>query len=296
MTHRPLVVTGAEGFIGRHLLNGLRDYHGVVLAVDRVEGVAGNGRYHQSDLSDPSDLIPADVDVSAGFTLIHLAWDTHRGRSFAAQAEQARLFGGLLDYWTDKGLRAVIGMGSAEEYGVRGGLIHEYDLPMEPLSPYGAAKRLAGVMARSWALREKRDVVWLRPFIVYGPGQAGDMMLPYAVAQARKREAAKFTDGMQERDFVYVDDVVDAFCRVIDRRVAGVQVLNLGGGQPVRVRDVLIEVARSLDAESLFKLGARPRRPGEPDRQVADIQSARDLLGWSPKIDWREGVKRIVNG
>lgn len=294
----PLVITGACGFIGRHVLERLCELSVPILAVDRVElDVAScprNVRFHRSDFSDPSDLIPSDLDVSDGFTLLHLAWDMRRGSDFAPQQEQVRLLGSLLDYWSGRGLRHVVGLGSAEEYGARGGLLYEYDPPLLPLSPYGLAKRAAGEMVASWVVRERQRALWLRPFIVYGPGQRGSMMLPYAVAQAKARQPADFTDGLQERDFVYVDDVARAIVRSAEWGGAGFHVVNVATGRPTRVRDILLEVARLADAEALFRLGARSRRPGEPDRQVADIGVARDLLGWTPEVDWREGIAGTV--
>ena len=293
----PVVLTGASGFIGRHVLERLREVSVPILAVDRVESkrkLPEGVRFHRSDLSAPSDLVPPEFDVSAGFTLVHLAWDMRRGSEYAPHLEQARLFTALLDYWSDRGLARVVGMGSAEEYGTRSGLIHESDPPVTPLSSYGAGKHAAYIAASSWAARTKRDLVWLRPFIVYGPGQQGDMMLPYAVRQAKARQAADFTDGEQERDFVYVGDVIRAILAALGRGLTGVHAVNLGCGEPVKVREVLMEIARLLNAESLFRLGTRPRRPGEPERQVADIGAARDLLGWTPKIGWREGIAGMV--
>ncbi len=293
----PIVLTGSSGFIGRHVLEQLRDASVPVVAVDRVEPegkLPAGVRFHRSDLSDPSDLIPRDLDVSGSFVLVHLAWDMRRATSYALHLDQARLLAALLDYWAERGLSRVVGIGSAEEYGARSGLIHEYDPPMWPLSPYGAGKHAAYGTAISWALREKRDLTWLRPFLVYGPGQSGDMMLPYAVAKARAREPAEFTDGLQERDFVHVADVAEAVKAAVFRKSSGVHVLNLGAGIPVQVREVLMEVARLMETESVFHFGARPRRPGEPERQVADISSAHDLLGWTPKIGWREGVAGVV--
>ena len=292
-----LIITGACGFIGRHLLERLQDYPGPVLAVDRIEPKARfpeSIRFHRSDLMDPSQLIPSDLDISDGFVLIHLAWDMRRGRDYAAQMAQTHLLAALLDHWTERGLLRLVGMGTAEEYGRRSGLIHESDPPLLPLSPYGLSKRTAGLMAASWGLREGRSAIWLRPFIAYGAGQGGDMLLPYAVTKAKAREVAEFTDGLQERDFVHVNDVADAIRAAIDKPLAGVHTVNIGTGAPAKVRDVLAEVAKRADAEELFRFGARPRRAGEPERQVADISAARDLLGWTPKIGWREGIAAMV--
>jgi len=199
----------------------------------------------------------------------------------------------LLDCWKDKGLRKVIAMGSAAEYGVRSGLIHEYDPPMEPLSPYGWAKRSAWMLASSWSRRTSIPLIWLRPFIIYGPGQRGDMMLPYAMAKAKAGEQAEFTDGLQERDFVHVTDVARAIRLAVEASCPGPHAINLGTGCPVKVRDVILAIARQYNAEHLFHLGARPRRPGEPERQVADVSLARELLQWIPKVDWEDGVKTM---
>lgn len=296
-THKPIIVTGAAGFIGRRVLARLVGAGHSVIAVDRVdapdelpEGVP----YHQSPLETPEDLMPSDVDVTHGFVLVHLAWNMKRGTLFHQQTDSVNLLARLLDYWTDKGLITLVGMGSAEEYGARSGTIRETDPPVFPLSPYGWAKRSAHLLASSWAARQGRNLIWLRPFVVYGEGQGGDMLLPYAIRMAHARKRAEFTDGLQERDFVHVDDVAAAIVRAVTQAPEGIHEINLGYGQPVRVRDVLEEIARLTDSQSLFHLGARPRRPGEPEIQAADIAAARGLLNWTPTVSWREGVRRCV--
>ena len=119
------------------------------------------------------------------------------------------------------------------------------------------------------------------------------MLVPYAIRQALSRQPADFTDGEQLRDFVYVDDVVSAIVSGVERQLAGVNIVNLGGEEPVRIRDVLSEVARLYDAEDLWRFGARPRRQGEPEMQVADISRAKNLLDWRPTVSWREGLHRV---
>lgn len=288
-----IVVTGAEGFLGRAVVAALAADGHPVVAVDRVPhvGEALPGiTYYQADLAEAVTLLPRE---SGPFTLVHLAWDMRRHLGYSVQGEQIRQFAALLDHWTPRGLQRLVAMGSAEEYGSLEGLIDERARPVGALSPYGWAKRAAHDLTASWQGRTGVPVVWLRPFIIYGPGQKGDMMIPYAVAQACSRQPAQFSDGLQQRDFIYISDVVEGIRRAVVAESSGMAVCNLGRGEPVVVAEVLKTIAAFFQAESTFALGARPRRPGEPMRQVADIRQARDLLGWTPQVRWMDGIRKV---
>ncbi len=292
-----IVVTGAQGFLGRHLVRRLAAEGRHVLAVDRRPAALAQSipgvQYHVSDLVDPATLIPPECEPVGPFVLVHLAWDLRqRETSYRVQSEQVSALAGLLDAWRDRGLTYVIAPGSAQEFGARGGVMDEEALPLEPLSPYGWAKRATFEMAGSWSRQCGIGLLWLRPFIIYGPGQAGSMLVPYAIRQAQEGQRAEFSDGLQVRDFVYVDDVVDAIARGLERPVAGPVALNLGSRDPVRARDLLQAIADHFRAGDRFVFGARPRRSAEPDEQIADCSRAEQVLGWRPAIGWREGIRR----
>ncbi len=291
------IVTGAQGFLGRRLVARLAAKGGGILAVDRqarigppLPGVV----YHLSDLAQADTLIPPVCEPVTTFDLIHLAWDLrNRETSYRTQSEDVTRLAGLLDSWTARGLARLIAPGSAQEYGARPGVLAEDDEPVEPLSPYGWAKHACHAMAVSWAQRTGKNLVWLRPFIIYGPGQAGSMLVPYAFRQALAGAPAKVTDGEQLRDFVYVDDVIEAILLALRKPTTGILAANLGGGVPVRVRDVLEEICRLCGSKDVFQFGALPRRPGEPDMQVACCDRAAATLGWKPQVAWRAGLARI---
>ena len=291
------VVTGSEGFLGRALVPRLAAAGYPVLAVDRIqhraESIPGVN-YHQAELAEPQTLLPATLDTSAPFTLIHLAWDMRRFDGFAIQAEQVRQFASLVDYWGARGLRRLLVMGSAEEYGGRAGHLSEADAPVLPLSAYGWAKRCTRDLAQSWSIKTGLPVTWLRPFIIYGPGQRGDLLIPSALAAARQKQRTAFTDGKQGRDFIWVDDVVDAIVRSVQKGLAGFQEFNLGRGEPVPVADVLLAIAKHYHVETLFELGARLRRPGEPDVQCANTTRAREQLGWVAAVPYEDGLGRLM--
>ena len=291
---RPVVVTGAAGFIGRRLLAALAGARRPVVAIDRAPGPGGTGiRWVESDLSDPERLL--DGVAERPFTLVHLAWDTARVPRFEVHADHVRRLAGLLDAGSERGLDRVVALGSAEELGVAGGTLDERAEPVSPISPYGWGKRAARALCREWALSSGRPAFWLRPFIVYGPGQGGSMVIPYAVERALREERAEFSAGSQRRDFVHVEDVAQAIVRCLDSTLTGWNEFHIGSGEGTPIRDVIGEIADRLHARERFAFGARPLRPGEPETQVADIRRARAQLGWAPRIPWRQGVRDLCD-
>lgn len=288
-----IVVTGAAGFIGRAVVRALTAAGHPVVATDLVEAAGEtNARFVRANLADPVELNGLFEQLGRGALLVHLAWDMRRHQGFAVQGACVSMTAQLLDAAAEHGVARVIALGSADEYGAAAGVMREDTTPVQPISPYGWAKRAARDLAAAWSARTGVPTVWLRPFIVYGPGQRGDLMIPYAIEQARRRTPADFSDGAQRRDFVYVDDLAAAVCAAADTALPGFNVFNIARGEPVCVRDVLTEIARHFGVESLFHLGARPRRPGEPDEFVADITAARTRLSWEPRVSWREGIVR----
>ena len=293
-----IVITGAQGFLGQRVVAGLAEAGHQILAVDRkpmighpVEGVI----YHVSDLTDPDTLIPPECEPVGAFGLVHLAWDMRRPESaYYIQSQQVTLLAGLLDSWCERGLQFLVVPGSAQEYGSHTGKLSEDLAGLEPLTPYGWAKNSAYKMAVSWSKRTEIDLLWLRPFIVYGAGQAGNMLIPYAIRQAISGQHADFTDASQWRDFVHIDDVATAIIEGVSQPRSGVHTINLGSGKATQVRSVLERIGESFGMLDHFHFGAIPRRPGEPEEQVAEIIRAKEILHWTPTIAWEAGIDRLV--
>jgi nucleoside-diphosphate-sugar epimerase len=284
----PIVVTGAAGFIGRRVVARLAAAGARVAAVDRAPappGLPAGVEYRCGELAETAGGAPGGV-------LVHLAWSLDRADAraqSAAAADFRRLLAG-----GDWG--GVVGMGSAEEYGESEGCLREEQAPGHCLSAYGAAKHAACGALREWSGRTGRPAFWLRPFVVYGPGQGGNMVIPYAVRCARERQPAELSAGLQFRDFIHVDDVAEGIVQAA-RRAGGAgaafTVCNLGRGEPVRLREVLERIAANLDAQKLFRFGVRPLRANEPQKQTACVEAAAHELGWRAQIPWEQGIDAL---
>ncbi len=251
-----IVVTGAVGFIGRRVVEQLLERGVHVCAVDRVpvsDVSLPGGDYQCVDLGQDLPVIP-EASV-----LVHLAWEMDRSNALA-QADAVTDFARLLDAAAQQGCRGVVALGSAEEYGEQEGCLSETMAPGTQLSAYGRAKNEACQALEAWAQVTGIPALWLRPFIVYGPRQKGNMVIPYAVRCAQERTTAEFSTGLQYRDFVHVDDVAEgiaqAALRVADASLS-FSMCNLGGGHPVQVRlaPAGLNPRNGLDAPGLFSLG-----------------------------------------
>lgn len=288
------IVTGATGFIGRYVVQRALARGWNVLAVGRGAcpwPLPPGLQYAQCNGSD-APALPGDW-IGRPLALVHLAWDTARTPRFSVHLRQAQRLAELVETLQALGLSKVIGLGSADEFGSVGGTIQANHPPQGPLSPYGLGKRVASDLLANWSARAGVSVKWLCPMLVYGPGQSGNMVLPYALRHAMRGERAEFSDGKQQRDLVYVEDVATAIVTAVESDSAGFQRLMLGTGQAVPVREAILEVARQFDCEARFELGAIPRRPDEPALQQADIEAVRTTLGWQAAVDWRTGIARL---
>ncbi len=286
-----IVVTGAAGFIGRRVVAQLARENVHVLAVDRAAAPPGLPAGVEFVCADAAEVVPG---LSGNFVLAHLAWYMDRSNPEAQAASVEVLLRTIANPW----LHGVVGMGSAEEYGELEGCLREDMAPGSRLSAYGWAKVESCRSLRLWAEKPNNKAIWLRPFIAYGPGQSGSMAIPYAVDCARERREADFSEGLQGRDFVHVDDVAIGIAQAARRLpdlATGFTVCNMGCGKPVRLRDVLARIARNHDAVDLFHFGARPMRVGEPREQYADLTKVRGVLGWKARIPWEQGIDELCS-
>jgi len=302
---RRLLVLGAGGFVGRRVVVELQRRGGEPVAVVRDASVARGGpltgRVVSCDLVDLA-AVEALIEAERPDVLFNLAGygvGPDEGDEPTAQRINADLVaavGRALGRLCPVGDRpALVHAGSAFEYGAVGGDLAE-DGPAEPTSVYGRTK-LEGT--RHVARLGRQGVVHgvtARLFTVYGPGERPHRLLPSLIEAAQRREPVDLTEGLQRRDFTFVDDVAEGLCRLAaapGAPGAPGEVINLATGALSAVRGFVEAAARVLGipAENL-RFGAVPSRPDEMAHDPPTVSRLRQRTGWTPSTTLADGVRR----
>ncbi len=301
---RTILVTGAAGFIGRHLCAALLARGDAVLGVDNFSASAREGlpshpsfTLDEADVADGAQCSRLCRNVNA---IVHLAAFSSVPRSLAdpAQAqrdtEQSTL--SLLRAASERGVTRFVLASSSSVYGDTKQLPVTEEAAPAPKSPYAQAKLASEVHLRQAA--PKVDGVALRFFNLYGPGQRADSAYAAAVPIFASRilrgePVTIYGDGNQTRDFLYVSDAVEAVLRALDaRRSFGGEPVNIASGKAVTINQLVSEIGRAC--------GLEPRIRNEPDRRGdirashADISRARQWLSFQPQVALAQGLAGYV--
>jgi len=291
--HR-LLLTGATGFVGRHVLTALPtelELHCVSRNTDGAENVI----WHQVDLRDSKAVADLIREVQPTH-LAHLAWNTEHGKFWHAQDNIAWRDAGIemTSAFAECGGRRLIIAGTGAEYTADAvSPINELSNLLSPVTLYGQAKRDLFLAARDIAAAHKVSFSWPRIFNAYGEGEPAGRLVPSIINAILRGERAKCSSGIQQRDFVDTRDLGSAIAKLIFSGVEGP--INLGSGQDATIGDIARLIGDLMDRSDLIALGALPDREGEPVVQVPDLKRMREDLKYKPKINHKRGLQDAID-
>ncbi len=292
---RVVLVTGAGGFLGRHLCRLLLAKGAQVHGTVRTRAAPHAVRSHRVELSDPA-AVAACFETVQPTLVFHLAAPVNLSRSPDAFVQ---LRPGILDAThhiaqacLTHGAR-LVSAGTCEEYGAQRAPFVE-SMPPMPVSAYSSLK----LAATQWLLTLHRiaglDATVVRPFLSYGPGQLAGRLIPSAIDAAIARRPFEITDGRQTREFNFVDDIVAGIAAAADPAASG-RVINIGGGPELSVGELTTTIFELVGADpSLVRSGALPRRAGEVPRFYGDHSLALSLLGHRPQVGLTQGLRTTI--
>lgn len=298
-----VLVTGGAGFIGSNICAALlREGAEVTVLDDLSSGHAVNletlpeATFIEGDIRDAETVARA---VSGCEVVFHLAASVGNKRSIDHPDEDTAInVNGtlnVLEAARAAGVRKVVASSSAGIYGELKTIPIAEDHPVEPLTPYGVSKLYTEKMSLAFAHVYGIEAICLRYFNVYGPNQRfdayGNVIPIFAFRALRGEPITIFGDGMQTRDFIHVDDVVQANLKAAaSRGTSGA--FNIASGTQLRILDLAAAVNAQARAPVTIRHG--PERPGDVAHSLADISAARACFGFAPSVGMETGLPQYM--
>ena len=305
-----VLISGGAGFIGSHLSEKYTLEGHTVLCLDNfmnsdlgnIRGLLNyrNFKLIKGDVKDIDLLekIVRDVDV-----VIHLAAQIHVDRSILEPklTYDINIFGTLniLELARRYDISKVIHTSTSEVYGSAQYVPMDENHPLNAPHPYGASKIAADRMCNAYIQTYGVNVCIMRPFNTFGPRQRdvgyGGVISIFVRRSLSGEPPIIYGDGMQTRDYTYVEDLVEAFDLVLKYDKPLKEPINFGSGKEIKIVDLASKIISLCGKRGKIKPVRVAPRPGEVKRLVADYSKAEKLLGWKPKYTMDGGLKKFID-
>ena len=304
-----VLVTGADGFIGSHLVEALvrdgNDVRAFVLYnsfsswgwLDQcAPEVRGGFEVFAGDIRDPngvrSSMKGCDVVLHLA-ALIGIPYSYHSPDTYVDTNVKGTL--NVVQAAREFALSRVVITSTSEVYGTAQFLPMTEEHPLRAQSPYGATKVAADQIAMSFHMSFGTPVTVLRPFNTYGPRQSARAVIPTIITQlAAGKRKVRLGATCPTRDFTFVSDTVAGFITAMRSQRAEGEVINLGTGYEISIEDTARAIAEVMGTELTIEADEQRLRPreSEVERLRASNSKARDLLGWQPAFAGPEGFRK----
>ena len=303
-----ILVTGGAGFIGSHLVDRLiKEDHEVVVLDNFSSGNIENLKHHlqsgmfnlvKGDVRSSDKVKEAIRNVDAVFHLAAIV-------SVPLSVENPVLVNdvnvagtlNLLEASSKADVQRFIYASSSAVYGEVDRLPIDERRPTSPISPYAVSKLAAEHYCKVFFQNYGLDTLCFRYFNVYGPRQAGDsysgVITQFINRLKHRKPPIIYGDGNQTRDFVYINDVVEANMLALKCRHCSGEAINVGTGKPTTINELTNLLTESF-GQSRVKLVYKAAREGDVRHSHADIGKAERILGYEPKITLKEGIRTLL--
>lgn len=312
LKNKKVLVTGADGFIGSHLVEGLLDEDCQVKAfvfynafnswgwldtlpkerLDQIEIFAG-------DVRDPNGMRTAIKDVDVVFhlaALIGIPFSYHSPDNYVDTNIKGTL--NVLQACRDYGIEKVLITSTSEVYGTAQRVPINEDHPRHGQSPYSATKIGADSMAESFYRSFQLPVSIVRPFNTYGPRQSARAVIPTIISQLLKgKEAIKLGALHPTRDLVYVKDTVQGFITIAKDEYTGGKELNIATQEEISIGDLAQNMIDLINPNAFIETEDQRKRPpkSEVERLLGDYTKLHKLTGWKPQYTLNEGLQETID-
>ncbi len=290
---KTILIVGGTGFIGYHLAKNCKKKLNVISISTRkprkdrfIKGV----KYFYIDISKKNQLskiknFKIDYVVNLGGYVDH----SNKIKTFSSHFIGAK---NLFYFFKNKNIKKFVQIGSSAEYGRLKSPQREKS-KCNPKLIYGQAKYKGTVFLKKQFKKYNFPVTILRLYQVYGPKQDINRFIPIAIKACKYGKKFPCSDGIQKRDFTYIQDVVDAIILTLKDKKSYGEIINIGSGKTIKLKDIIFKIIKIFKSgEPMF--GMIKMRKDEIIDIKPDIKKAKLFLNWKPKISFDEGLNKTI--
>lgn len=299
---KKVLITGSTGFIGANLMRkAIRAGADVSILtrkssdVWRIQDKLGDVSQYQLDLSDYECLESVILKIGPEIIYHIAAYGGNLAQKDFRKIIESNYIGtaNLVNACKKVDFELFVNTGSSSEYGIKTSPMREEDI-LEPVNDYGVSKSAATLYCQSVARNEKIPIVTLRLFSPYGCYEGHKRLIPSVILDCLRGENPKIISFEFVRDFIFIEDVVDAYLKVLCPKEIGGEIINIGSGKQHSVGEIVDTIIELTGEELAPETCGTPRWPNEPEKWEADITKAKKLLNWEPKYDLIRGLDTTI--
>jgi len=299
---KKILITGGTGFVGANLVRRLVKVGYKPIVLIRKE----SNLWRLKDIISKIDLLETDINnyerlkkdinqVSPKY-IYHLAvYGAYQGsQKDLNKTLETNIFGtiNLLNAAYNSGIEYFINTGSSSEYGIKNQIMKETDV-LNPVNYYGVTKATTTLMASTFSIQNKLPIATLRLFSPYGFYEDKDRFVPTLIMAGMKNKEIELSDPNFVRDFIFIDDVIDAYIYFLDGKKYYGDIFNIGSGKQTSLGNFTKTAEKVLGKTIKIKWTGHKSNQFEPKKWQADISKAKSKLNWSPKHSMIGGTQKI---
>ncbi|MDI6703312.1 MAG: NAD-dependent 4,6-dehydratase LegB [bacterium] len=310
LVNKRILVTGAGGFIGSHLVERLVELGGRVRAFVRYNSMNNWGwidtfpkerkdkiEIFCGDIREARSVDKAMKGIDVVFhlaALVAIPYSYISPSSFVRTNVEGTL--NILQAALDNDLERLIHTSTSEVYGTAKYVPIDERHPLQPQSPYSASKISGDMLAESFYRSFGLPIAIIRPFNTYGPRQSARAIIPTIITQALNRDVVELGSLHPTRDLTYVEDTVDGFIKIAESPNSIGEVINIGSKSEISIKDLAKRICEILGRKPSLSIKDERIRPknSEVERLLAENKKAKELIGWEPKYTLDEGLEKTV--
>ena len=294
-----ILVIGSSGYVGSNLIKRLSHDNSNIYGIQRSDKniLDANVQIRNCDIRNFEKLNKIINDINPAY-IFHMAGNTSRSISLDTLDEiiDVTLVGTLNVLKSCSGLNALkslVVFGTSEEYGNANDAYRE-ELKEDPISPYSFSKTASYYLCKLFYNMCGVPFIFLRPSLIYGPGQPDTMFIPSLISALKENREFKMTAGEQSRNFIYIGDAIECAIRAATSENCIAEIINIGN-ENAKIIDIARSISTMMGKAHLIKPGEIDYRENEIMNYKLDCTKMHQRLNWKPQVCLKDGLKKTID-